>query len=183
MKEIWVLNVKTSLPNACCEPSQLKTCVFAYESFEKARDAMRKLIKEYAFSKNSMFDGEGNIIYLKKYLDDMYDEEYIDDGETLDKVRLGYVCDCLKDAFSGKNIDFGMQSEYCTDWMIAIESFDGDVYFKGEDDGPCNGYAPNIATNIFSMNEEKDYFLYIDDMLGQDISSELYIDLKKTELE
>jgi len=51
----------------------------------------------------------------------------------------------------------------------------------GYDDGPCNGYDPKIATNMFDMTEEKDYYLYVDDMFGQDASSELYIDLKKIE--
>jgi hypothetical protein len=33
------------------------------------------------------------------------------------------------------------------------------------------------------MQLVKDYYLYIDDMLGQDVSSELYIDLVKAKLE
>jgi hypothetical protein len=36
---------------------------------------------------------------------------------------------------------------------------------------------------MFDMTEEKDYYFHIDDMLGQDVSSELYIDLIKTKLE
>jgi hypothetical protein len=52
----------------------------------------------------------------------------------------------------------------------------------GDCDGPINGYDPYIATNAFSMEEEKDYYIYIDDLLGQDCSSELYIDLKQVEV-
>ena len=75
-----------------------------------------------------------------------------------------------------------MEAEYTTDWFIAIESNPGNILIRGEDDGPCNGYDPYIKTNIFSMKEEKDYCLYIDDLFGQDFSAELYIDLKKTEV-
>lgn len=180
MKEIWVLSVKTSLPNVCWSSKDLKTTFSAFDSFEKGRNAMRNTIKEFAMTKNSMFDGNGNIIYLKKYLETMYDEEYIDDGEVLDKNRLSYVLDSLTEAFKGNDIYFEMENAYCTDWMIAIKSGVGEVYFQGEDDGPCNGYDPDIAANIFSMKEEKDYFLYINDRFGQDnATSELYIDLKK----
>lgn len=182
MNEIWVLTIKTSLPKTCCNASELKSNILAFDSFEKGRDAFRETIKSYAFSQNSMFNGEGDIIHLQKYLNDMPDEEYIDDGEVLDKYRLGYVCDALKDIFSGKDVEFEMQSEYCTDWFIAISSEPGMVHFYGEDDGPCNGYDPYIHTNAFSMKDEKDYFLYIDDLFGQDYSSELYIDLRKAEV-
>lgn len=183
MKEVWVLSVKTSLPDVCWNSMDLKTTFSAFDSFEKGREAMRKVLRDLAFSKNSMFDGNGNIIHFKKYLEDMCDEEYIDDGEVLDKNRLSYVSDSFREAFSGKDIYFEMENAYCTDWMIAIESGVGEVYFHGEDDGPCNGYDPDIAANIFSMQEEKDYFLYINDRFGQDdATSELYIDLKKVSI-
>ena len=68
------------------------------------------------------------------------------------------------------------------DGMIAL-NYDGEsVLCYGSDDGPCNGYDPYIATNAFSMEEEKDYYICIDDLLGQEYSSELYIDLKKVEV-
>ena len=70
-----------------------------------------------------------------------------------------------------------------TDWMLSQKVGDGAVYIFGDYDGPCNGYDPYIKTNIFDMSEEKPYFLYIDDMMGQEdvASSELYIDLKRAE--
>ena len=182
MKEVWVLSVKSSLPEVCTSPADLKTTYTVFESFEKGREEFRKLIKELAFSKNAMFDGEGNIIYLKDYIDNMLDEEFIDDFETLDKNRLNNLHKSLRDAFSGKDFEFEMESEYTTDWFIAIESKVGEILIRGEDDGPCNGYDPLIKTNIFSMKEEKDYYLYIDDLFGQNCSSEIYIDFKKAEI-
>ena len=46
-----------------------------------------------------------------------------------------------------------------------------------------NGYDPKIDTNLLYMQEEKNYYLYIDDMFRQcdwmKASSELYMDLTK----
>lgn len=182
MNELWVLSVRTSLPDVCETPEDMKINFYAFDSFEKGREAMRKTIKEYAFSENSMFDGKGNIIHLQNYLEGYDDEEFIDDGEILDKNRLTYVCDALKNAFDGKDEEFGMESERCTDWMITVETVDDTMYMFGDCEGPINGYNPHISTNMFTMNEEKHYFLYIDDMFGQGASSELYIDLKKVEV-
>ena len=130
-----------------------------------------------------MFDGKGNITYLNKYAE-MYDDEvYDDDFEILDTNRINYVIDSLRDAFSGKDIEFQMQSEFCADGIIAIKSKPGEISFRGDDDRPYNGYDPDLRTNIFSMKEEKHYYLYIDDRFGQSgCTSELYIDLQKAEL-
>ena len=184
MENIWVLSVRTSLPELGYTPADIEVTFKAYDTFEKGRDAMRDVIKNYVYNKNSMFDGEGNITYLKKYWEEMWDEEYVDDFGTLDKRRLGYVIESLQRAFAGENIEFEMESDSCTDWMIEIEAHPGSVRFYGVDDGPCNGYNPDIRTNIFSMEQEQDYYLYINDLLGQDdFSSELYIDLKKVTIQ
>ena len=182
MKEVWVLSVKTSLPEVCMNSNDLETSFMVFESFEKGKEEFRKIVKEYAFSKNAMFDGEGNIIHFKNYADEMMDEEFVDDFECLDKKCIYNVLDTLCDAFNGKDFEFEMESEYTTDWFIAIESTPGNILIRGEDDGPCNGYDPYIKTNIFSMKEEKDYYLYIDDLFGQNCSAELYIELKKAEV-
>ena len=183
MKEIWVLTVKTSLPNTCENSKDFTTTCQAFDSFEKGRNALRETVKQFAFTKNSMFDGNGNITYLKKYADAFGSDVNEDDCEVLDINRINYVVTSLREAFSGKEVDFEMESEYCTDFMIAIHSKPGEVSFCGEYDGPYKGYEPDLRTNIFSMKEEKHYFLYIDDRFGQDdCTSELYIDLQKAEL-
>ena len=183
MNEIWVLSIRSSLPNVCRSSKDLNVSVKAFDSFDKARDELRSFVKETAFSKNSMFDGKGNITYLKNYADDYEDIAYEDDPEVLDIVRINYVTDCLRDAFSGKDVIFEPESDYCTDWMIAIESEPGKLHLYGDNEGPCNGYDPVVMTNIFSMNEKKNYYLYIDDRFGQDdYTSELYIDLVKAEV-
>lgn len=185
MKEVWVLSVKTSLPDVCFSSRTLETTVSAYDSFEKGREAMRKILRDFAFSKNSMFDGEGNIIQFKEYLDDSLEPDD-DEEDCVDDFLISSVSskiyDAIKIAISGKESDISKFNEYYMDGMIAIEFKNNSMFVYGDEDGPINGYDSNISTNIFSMKEEKDYFLYIDDMFGQECSSELYIDLQKAEL-
>ena len=190
MKEIWVLSVRTSLPNECVSKDMLGTDFFAFENFSDARNAMRDTIKELAFSKNAMFDGEGKIIHLNDYINDMddvedaNDEDFEDDYEEddfLSKSVMIKIQDAFLKLFKGEDYDFELAGSDYTDYMISVNSTFG-IEIVGDDDGPYNGYDPYIATNAFSMEEEKDYYIHIDDLLGQEYSSELYIDLKKVEL-
>ena len=178
MKDTWVVSIKTSLPNTCYNAKDLKTEIYAFDSFEEARAATRSILKKLAFGEeNAMFDGNGNMIYLREYVDDAYDEEI--DGEPSYKAVLESVYGLLVDIFAGKDAMPEIEENYC-DGMIAYEYTDGMIDFCGEEDGPYNGYDPIIKTNMFSMGEEKDYFLYLDDAFGQDdATSELYIDLRK----
>lgn len=182
MNEIWILNTRTSLPEVCENFAQMTPTTEAFDSFEKARDAMRAKIREFAFSKNSMFDGKGNITYLKNYTDDIEDEVY-EDFEVLDYEKLVYITDSLRDAFEGKDLEFELPAELCGDGMLVVSSTPGEMFMHGDYEGIYNGYNPLIKTNIFSMKEEKNYYLYLDDRFGQDdATSELYIDLVKAEV-
>ena len=92
----------------------------------------------------------------------------------------------LEEIFSGKNTDLKeFKEKFYTDYFIAIIVNEDSFIFRGDDDGPCNGCDPVLTTNMISMEEEKDYYLYINDRFGQEdrgieeATSELYIDLKK----
>ena len=183
MKNTWVLSIKTSLPKVCWNAGDLKTNIFAFDSFEEARTALRKALKKYAYAQNTMFDGNGNMIYFQKYIDGAYEPE--DDEEFgdafLTKAKLMDIYKTLQNIFDGEDIhpDF---SEECDDGMIACIYKNKELEIYGVDDGPCNGYNPVLKTNMFSMKDEKNYFFYIDDAFGQDeATSELYIDLVKAE--
>jgi hypothetical protein len=189
MNEIWVLIIKTSLPNVAVISKDMKTSIVGFDSFEKARNAFREKIKEFAFSDNSMFDGKGQIKNFSEYVDGMTDEiddEYDDeiDDEALTSKKLSAIQGALKKAFSGDNVKLKIPDGTYTDWMIAVDVEAGSVEFYGDDDGPDNGYNPTLKTNIFSMEKEQDYYLYVNDIFGQnDASSELYIDLKKVSIQ
>ena len=194
----WVLTVKTSLPNVCAGSADLVTTTETFENFVSGRDALRERIKEYAFTENSMFDGKGNIIHFQKYIDDAWvlDEneadrsfDWINDEDCeddivymLQKKNFEYIAQVLRKVFLGHDNDIRWPFKKSEDLYIGIDYKDDEIYIHGADEGPINGYNPIIKTNIFSMREEKEYYLYIDDMFRQDISSELYIDLKKVKV-
>ena len=108
------------------------------------------------------------------------DNIFVEDS-VIYKYRNSAVdpADDYDDYHAQMTIDHRIEYE---DGMIALNYNGESVLCYGVDDGPFNGFDPYIATNAFSMEEEKDYFIYIDDLLGQDYSSELYIDLKKVEV-
>ena len=164
-----------------------KTDFYAYERFSDARDAMREVMNSYAFSENEMFDGNGGLIQLKKYADtvrgyETKSDREDDDEEDLFSETLDRLSAALCDIFTGKE-HLPEDSSIYFDGLITVEYEEGEVSVFGEDDGPCNGYDPEICTNCFSMEVEKDYFLHVKDLFGQDeLPAVLYIDLKKTEL-
>ena len=186
MNDIWLLFVKTTLPDEEVPSRDMKTFVSAFDGFEKARAAFRKTIKDLAFSENPMFDGDGRIKYLDEYvIDDDDDDDDDDVDDFLSAEKLSLIQNALREAFYGNDAKLEIADGDYDDGLICVEIEDGTVNFYGEDDGPMNGYDPTIKTNIFDMSEEKDYYLYIEDMLGQydDWTSELYIDLKKVTVE
>lgn len=182
MKEIWVLSVRTSLPEVCYTFGDMKLEMQGFDSFQAAKAAFREKLKGFAFSKNAMFDGKGHITYLDKYSG--YDPEDDEDEDVLTSAVLSKLGTALNRAFSGEDTAVELAPGYYTDWMIGVEVEKDSVSFCGEDDGPINGYAPVLQTNIFSMEKEQEYYLYIDDRFGQDdATSELYMDLRKVKVQ
>ena len=181
MKKLWVLSIRTSLPDKCYMPRDLKLTFSAFETFAEARKAMREVMKDCAFSKNDMFDGKGKIIALDEYIDGMKVYKEVYDGE-LTKELLIKIYDALLSIIKGENTVLELDKGKYDDDRIAF-IYDGEsLTSKGIGTAIDDCYDPYIATNAFSMEEEKDYYVYIDDMFGQDCSSELYIDLKQVEV-
>ena len=86
MKKLWVLSIRTSLPEECFTRANLKTTFSAFETFEDAKKAMRKEIKNLTFTKNTMFDGDGKIIALDSYIADL--DDYDDEGFFVKKYFI-----------------------------------------------------------------------------------------------
>ena len=185
MKNTWVLSIRTSLPEICESHGDLQTSIYTFDSFEEARMALRKVLKKYAFSENSMFDGKGHIVHLRNYIFDLTCDDVDEDDiyycdDYLDPTHLVAIENAFKSVFEGEDVVPQLKEGFYTDYMIAYTYKNGEISFRGDDDGPCNGYAPVLRTNMFDMLEENNYFLYIDDMIGQDCAtSELYIDLTR----
>ena len=181
MKEVWVLSIITSLPDRCYTTGDLKKSFSAFGAFDEARKEMRTVLKSFAFSENDMFDGCGRIINLDEYMVGMRDFDQPYEGE-LTIALLNRIYDALRAIINGENTILELEpGEYSDDTIAFV--YDGETLSsKGVGTYRSEGYDPNIKTNAFSMDEEKDYYIYIDDLLGQEYSSELYIDLKKVEV-
>lgn len=183
MKNIWVLSVKTSLPNTCYNEDDLVTELFAFESFDVAKDAFYEKYMELAYSTNEMFDENGVLRELDSYIDEMLEEE-IEDESFLTKELCNKIKLALHTVFYKKDFDLEIKDGRYDDGMICVEVCGNEVKLSGTGCGPINGYDPVLHTNIFNMAEKKDYFLYINDRFGQEgDSSELYIDLQEVELQ
>ena len=187
MKESWTLTVKSSLPDVCEDDNDLKTTVSVFDSFDAARTAMREAIRGFAFSENSMFDGNGQLKEFNHFIETSYTDEFDDDEdmeEYLIKKNLIKIRDALTEIFSGKEIKPPLKPKRYTDeCYLSVTIKKDSISLRGAYEGPENGIEPKIKTNILSMQKEQNYYLYIDDMFAGDVkpSSELYIDLIKAE--
>ena len=107
MKKIWVLSIRTSLPNECFTRANLKTTFSAFETFEDAKKAMRDVIKGFAFSENTMFNGNGKIIALEKYIAEMGDYNY--EETLLTRDILSKIKDSLFEIINGEDTSLDIE--------------------------------------------------------------------------
>ena len=183
MNEIWVLSVKTSWLEKHLNKKPAYTRFFAYDSFEKARAGLQKIMKNLAFSKNPMFDGKGNITAMKRYMDQLKTYTWGNEEEGWLNGKVGeQTVKLFHDIFCGMDVLTEPEPGIYEGSLVEIDVQDDEISCYGAPEGPINGYAPMIATNMFSLQEEKDYYLYLNDLFGQDVSSELYIDLQQTKI-
>ena len=107
------------------------------------------------------------------------------DEQVLDRQVWEHLTDSLRDVFAGREHLIAEKGFY-TDQSIAVEYKGDSVSVFGFDDSPDDYdevYDPEIRTNCFSMEEEKDYYLYLKDQFGTRGFSTLYIDLKRASLQ
>ncbi len=186
MQDVWVLSVRTSLPKVCLSAYDLELSVYAFDCFEKARDAARRIIHGYAFSRNKMFGGKGKLTNLEEFKEEMQSEA---DNPRLRKKpgflsreRMDRVTDALLHVFRGEDCVPELAEGDCSDeCYIGYHYENGALQMYGEDDGSFGtDYAPILETNMFSMEKEGNYYLHIDPRFGQDKPTpELYIDLNR----
>lgn len=183
MHDKWKLTVKTSLPGACSGRRKLKTKVFTFDSFDSARTALRSQLREFAFSENAMFDGDGHIIGLARCLNNtiLYDDpDWRVEGWLGSKLAT-QILDIFVCVLEGRDVDVDFECGVYHDSLIAVDLCADSIAIRGTSEGIDNDYDPKVNTNLFSMEEEKDYYIHIDDLFGQypHVSAKLYMDLKK----
>ena len=189
MKEIWVLTIKTSLPETCVSYNDLKMTIMAFDTYEKARAAFREKLRTFAFSKNTMFNGKGQITALNDEASDSLSETEITVPETeesrcLAKERLMKLQGSLAEAFAGNDTKIDLPVGYYTDaCYLSMQVKSDSVRLYADLEAADMGYQSLVCTNIFSMAQEQNYYLYINDMFDQEDSSELYMDLVKVSID
>lgn len=175
------------MPDICHTGDLLKEENYAFGSFEKARLALRGKLKEFAFEKNTMFDGNGNTICMKKYMEELveYGSEDDDFDDWLGSVIATKTLEIFCSIFVGEDVKTKFVPGTYENGMVEVKLGEDSIAIGGVGDGPMNGYLPKANTNLSSMNEEKDYYIHLDDMFGQwaEASSELYIDLTRVSAE
>ena len=85
-KAVWILSIFKSRPMSEVYFDIMPThCVVAYETFDLAKTEMEKQIREFAFSKNALFDGDGKLMALAKLQEEMEIDE-----KSLEQFLLQY---------------------------------------------------------------------------------------------
>ncbi len=193
MKSVWALYERTDFNRGNdYDYENYSTSCKVFENFDKAKSAMKNLLKGYASDDRFLFDGNGNIKEMLGQTDLYYrgasDDESIEDRNTFkyteDLLRKLCMSEITKD-----DID-GIKSFYVTNYMYdaEIKATDNEItlLMKDDDDGAFNGVLPYIHTNMFVMDDENiDYFFYLEDRFQprREYYSNLYIDLKKVVVE
>ena len=182
MSKKWILSVQTSLPGFCETEEDLSKTEQTFDSFEEGKAAFMETLKGYSFSENAMFDGNGKSKELEQFLDPA-DWEWLKENDPADYdddfqyATFKGFCDAICAALKGEETGISELNVFNMDWWILITRESDTVFMRGVGDGPINGIKPYIKMNTFDWSEEKHYFLYFDDLLGQDVSAELYMDL------
>ena len=97
MNEIYIVNVYTTLPEDLSDPRNIKFKNKLFLSFENAKKYLNKVLSDFAFNKNYLFDGKGKLNNLHLYISSY--EENEDDEETLGKNKAKYIEKMLFDIF------------------------------------------------------------------------------------
>lgn len=210
MKTVWVLNVRTSLPEVYESGRKYKHIREVYGNFDAAKCRVREIIKDFAFADNAMFDGKGYLKYFTRYIEDSkailkdvfegMDEDWAKELEEnhfdSNRLTIGFLkvlhqkLHCI---FSGIDTTLPFpEGTYNDNMYIQAEVLNDCIHMEGYNEGLSNGIEPYIKTNMFDMNEEKDYMLYIDDFFTEYFSdhpdwhfwssAEFFIDLNKIQV-
>ena len=190
MREIWTVCVKTSLISVRRRFGEQAEYAF-FDSFEKARDAFRGITKKLAFSEdtrfeNAMFNKKGQIAELDAYIAAHKDPPENDcDENYLSKKILTAIQDALIAAMSGQNVALGIKDGTYSDGQIQVDIKDGFVVLEEADEVRYKFGIPLplIKTNMFSMEKEQNYYLFIMDQFDPDKGpDEVWLYLEKDEL-
>ncbi len=194
MKSCYVLTVETNLvePSKKSGEQVYKRDIKVFEDFDTAKTGMRSLIKEFATTKNELFDGNGNVLGFEEDFECAIEEakEFEESEVVLETLRS--TPQILRRYFLGDKITFSDEfyeefdtaefeiSEDLTGWSkLYIERFD--IPFRLIDIPT----PPFMQINSFIMdNPEKVYVLRIHSACEEwEQPSFIQLELRKVEIE
>ena len=164
----WIVTLNTNIgsgdkPASLYEPDFEKK-FFAFDDFEEAKTKALELIKSYAFSENSMFDGEGGIKKLKSYAEENDSFEEDEDGSPV-YLDLPKAYNIFSKWMNGEQIDLSGFKEYY-EYDYKIEIIDGKRLKIQNASSLLYGWI--ITTDMMSITEPGNYSLYIRDNFNWD---------------
>ena len=194
MSDTWIVILNPSRTNigsgdkpaSLYEPDFEKK-FFAFDTFDEAKTKAFELIKSYASSENSMFDGEGGIKKWKEYLDNEYEgndygsEDEDEDVET-EYITLPELYDEMRKWFCGETIDLsGKEESDDSFFQYDIELVDGKKITIKNYNRLLYGWI--IKTDMINITGPGNYSLYIRDNFDwdNDDPSILQVDIAKAE--
>jgi len=184
----WVLNFTTnvSVDNVIVEEGTESSFVWVFSSFESAKETMKRIIKSYALTPNSIFDGKGLCTDYYEYIEERkcWPQHTEPEESEFDTDEFAAFSECWKRMHGGYDDDaksFWKAAELpvilksyladmdnfspdaiptvtWTDYLMGCKSSPDKILIEGVDDGPCNGINPFFLINTFNMDDpEKDY--------------------------
>ena len=112
------------MPKAYENAYGLKLDVYAFESFQEGRDAVRKVMNKFAFAKNKMFDGKGKLTrmtWCSRYMVSEKEEECAPD--YFSRERMVYIQELLCKIFQGEDVVPALRSGKFTNYCDIAYSY------------------------------------------------------------
>lgn len=193
MKSCYVLITETNIKNAM-DPDEgtPERTTRVFEDFEAAKKAMRTTLKEFSYTDNGLFDGNGNVVGFEEDWIEVFEEyAYDEDKEKIFNATPGM----LRAYFSGEEVTFDETflkkfedkefdlSEDFNGWLSydKIDTDRGVLPFGWPDDY----HWMLIQINSFCMDDPDNvYICRIRSSCDEwDLPKYLYLELRKIEIE
>ena len=201
MRKMWIIDFKTSLPYSEYEFFKTANEMYAYDSFDKARKAAKRILSKYAFKKNGMFDGAGRITALVDFanyiLPSMIEEDNVgleefdeyghsmllDVSDIIAKICAGEDASIIANKWKNKHYSYTRECFGFKDWEFSVKFYSDHFELKSSKAVLFDwaGINPIIGSNMVLMDDEdKHYYLYVNDLFGQKnrYNSVLFFDLQ-----
>lgn len=169
MNDHWLFELNTTIPYACPGNEWIESNVLILDSFEEARDYFRRELKRYSFEDNQLFDGNGHVKNINKFLDENIGKSFNLLNEQKNELKQS-LSSALFKMFSGKDVAVSMSDDTkrClgdnSSYQVLMEPDEVDIYEKC--DQYYHGRDDRLQTNAFTMKDEKNYFFRLYDFCG-----------------